>query len=398
MTRSITDPRPLLLALLLLLTATLAPPAEAQRRGRDGDDTVLRAMAHGLEAFAAGDDAEAAAHLDVAVTQIGAVWGDTPEARQARSLWYDERVKPFKGDPYERAMAFYYRGLLFLQHHDYGNAQAAFRNAVLQDAFAEEEQHRADLMLPLFLQGWALRAQGSLTPAAEAFRQVKTHRPDFDLTALDDPDAAPNVLVVAETGFAPRKVVDGVGAYKLRYFRGKKFDEVRAEVRIGDGAPRALYPMEDVYWQAASRGGRPIDATIEGKARFAARTDAAGTVLTAVADEFAVSGLAYGSSTDAALGDALGLVGIAALALSSRARPAADARYWDNLPDAVHLGLYRLPPGAHPVTVRFLDADGRPVPALTQQHTLVVPADDARPQLLWLTARPRTSAYLTASR
>lgn len=375
--------------LIILGFAALAGVAVGQGRGASGDDTVLRAMTAGLEALEQGDHPTAAAALDLAVAQIGTVWGDTPEARQARSIWYEEKVKPFKGDPYERAMAFYYRGILYLQESDFGNAQAAFRNAILQDAFAEEEQHRADLMLPLFLQGWALQAQGSLGPASSAYRQVKAHRPDF---GLPDIDAQPNVLIVAETGFAPRKVVDGVGSYKLRYFRGKDFSEVRARVRVRNDE-HVLYPMEDIYWQAASRGGRKIDATIEGKARFASRTDAAGTVLTAVSDEFAAHALLTGNETDAAVGDVLGLAGIAALALSSRARPAADARYWDNLPDAVHIGMFQVPPGTHPVSIQFLNADGTELPALEQTHHFTI-TDTAQPQILWVSSRGRQSAYL----
>jgi tetratricopeptide (TPR) repeat protein len=380
------------LTLAVMLTGFTAAPVDAQSRG---DDAILRALIEGTSALTKHDTASATQAFDFAVRGIGAVWGTTPEAQRARSLWYEESVKPFRGDPYERVMAYYYRGLLYLAARDWGNAQAAFRNSVQQDAFAEEEQYNDDVALPLFLQGWALQAQGSTGEASETYRQLKARRPDFiapDVNAL-----LPNVLVIAETGTAPRKVPDGVGSYKLRYFRGKNFKEARVRILVDDDScATAMYPMEDVFWQASTRGGRQVDAIFEGKARFAAHNDNVGTALTAVASDLQIRKYEYDGSTSHAMGgasDAMGVVGIAALALSVRAKPAVDIRYWDNLPDAVHIATLNLPPGHHRLRFAFAAADGTPISALDQTYHLEAGAGPAS-NIVWVSSRDRTSQYL----
>ncbi|HMZ52512.1 MAG TPA: hypothetical protein PK988_09620, partial [Candidatus Sumerlaeota bacterium] len=85
--------------------------------------------------------------LDESLLEINAVFGETPEARKARNVFFNEDVKLFKGDPYERSMAFFYRGVLYMQDEDWENARACFRSANLQDSFAEEEQNRADWVI-----------------------------------------------------------------------------------------------------------------------------------------------------------------------------------------------------------------------------------------------------------
>jgi hypothetical protein len=368
-----------------------AAPLGAQQ----GSDAVLRAMARGTQAFASGDFTTAEHEFDDATSAIGAVWGGTPEAARARSLWYEESVKPFKGDPYERMMAFYYRGLLFLRSGDFGNAQAAFRMAVQQDAFAEEEQYVDDVVAPLFLQGFALQAQGSKGAAREAYARVKKRRPDF---ATPDVDAAvPNTLLVIETGKGPRKVPDGIGSYKLRYFRGKSFTEGRASVVVDGGAPVQAYPMEDVYLQAATRGGRPLDYVFEGKAAFAERTGSTGSALTTIGSALAIekynNSEGTSNSSMGRIGDAANVVGVAALALSVRAKPAVDSRYWDNLPDAIHVLPMTLSPGAHTVRVTFATSAGEPVAGLDRDVSVTIPTSGV-PQLVWVTSQPRASRYL----
>ena len=387
------DPRLFTSVVLLFALGFIrgAPPAAAQSQD---NDVVLQEMTAGTAALMAGDTSGAEHHFNVAVQLISHVWGTTPAAERARSLWYEEKEKPFKGDPYERMMAYYYRGLLFLFRNDFGNAQAAFRNAVLQDAFAEEQQYNHDVVLPLLLQGWALEAQGSIGAAREAYGLVAARRPDFLPPSIDE---QPSLLIVAETGTAPRKVPDGVGSYKIKYFRGKGFSERRVLLSVDGAAADTLYPLEDIYWQATSRGGREVDWIFEGKAEFAEKTDLTGSALTTLGQDFTVRKHLYGGDAKSGMGvaaDVLGLAGIAALALSSRARPAADTRYWDNLPDAVHVGWVPLPPGEHTLHFGFLDGDGNRLSDLQKTVRLTItPA--APPRVLWLTSRIRRSRIAT---
>jgi hypothetical protein len=54
--------------------------------------------------------------------------------RAVAAVWINEKLKIWKGEPYERAMASFYLGLVYYIRHDYGNARAAFEKRPLQAA------------------------------------------------------------------------------------------------------------------------------------------------------------------------------------------------------------------------------------------------------------------------
>ena len=64
-----------------------------------------------------------------------------------------------------------------------------------------------------------------------------------------------------------RKVADGMNHSYYVIRRGRGFTENRAQM-VMNGAVTPLYPMEDIYYQAATRGGRPVDQILKGKAKF----------------------------------------------------------------------------------------------------------------------------------
>ena len=341
---------------------------------------VLNHLRAGVIALELGLNDRAAQSLDIALNGITAIYADSAQAAKARSLWHEEGSKDYKGEPYERWMAFYYRGVVDMMAGDWDNARADFKAGLLQDAFAEEEQNRADVAVLLFLQGWCSQMVGDMVTAREAYDEAKRLRPDLVI-----PDPGANVLVLAETGYGPRKLGDGVGNYELVYRRGKRFSETRAYMqRSGQWLP--LYPIEDVFWQATTRGGRPVDRIIQGKVAFKQNTEAVGTVLTGLASEAMVlQPLTYSKSLDdkAAV---VGLIGVAALALSSKAKPAADVRYWESLPDAIHIATLTADAaqlGAVPFT--FIDANNAEVPGLAQSRKVV--ADPRGRGLLWVRSR-----------
>ena len=316
---------------------------------------VLNLMEIGAAAWRTGHYDLARAALDEAILNIESVYADNEAARRARSLWYEEGEKDFKGEPYERAMVFYYRGLLFLRDGDYGNARASFLSGLLQDAFAEEEQHTTDFASLIFLAGWAARLDGNPTLAEQHFQEYRLFRPDGPI-----PEAGDNLLVVAETGSAPRKLADGVGHYQLVYRRGKY---IRAHgARLAEPVPRDLFPAEDVFFQASTRGGRTVDRIIEGQVRFKKNTQATGDVLTAASQNSAVAGLSAAAGGAVAAGfHTITAIGVAAEGLSARSRTRADTRYWHRLPDGLHLATLRHAPDGGPLHVRFLDEHDQPL-------------------------------------
>ena len=60
---------------------------------------------------------------------------------------------------------------------------------------------------------------------------------------------------------------------------------------------------------------------------------------------------------------AISLISVAAEGMSASANTRADIRYWEGLPDTIHLLPVTAAEG-DPVTVRFLDKNGQPVPGL----------------------------------
>lgn len=330
---------------------------------------VLNLMEIGTAAYRLGLYSEAKSALDEARLNIESVYADNDAARKARSIWYEETEKEFKGEAYERCMVYFYLGLIFLQEGDYGNARASFISGLLQDAFAEEEQHSADFASLLYLAGWSARLMGSETLAQEHFRELQLYRPDAPLPGPDD-----NVLLIAETGTSPRKLADGVGHYQLVYRRGKDFKDTAAVVRIDDSWTR-LYPIEDVYFQASTRGGRAIDRIVKGQVEFKTNAREFGTSLSEVSRSNWLAG------ASAAAGGALGagyaavsLVSVAAQGLSASAVVRADTRYWDGLPDTVHL----LPMHAtanEGLTIRYLDSHGIPVGGLSKRFAVHMDAN-----------------------
>jgi hypothetical protein len=344
-------------------------------------DRNLARMRLALDAMQLGEDNLAYASLNDTFASLNTVFGDNDNARKARSLWFSESHKDFKGEPYERAMVGFYLGLTYLRRHDFGNAQAAFRFGALQDAIAEEAQNASDFALLFYLEALALLEQDAHTAAAqEPLAKLAKLRPD-----LPAPDPTKNVLVIVETGKSPRKVTDGVGHSELRYFRGRGFRENGAQITL-DGATSALYPIEDIWWQAATRGGRLVDRINNGKLEFRNRMDDIGTVLT-TASVAAVTMSDSNAATGVGAGAAI--TGSAALIAAASTDASADDRYWDNLPDAVHVLQLSLPPGPHDASIGFL-AQGTPAtsPPARAVHFDVA---DSGLTVVWVRSRQQLS-------
>jgi hypothetical protein len=340
---------------------------------------VLNDMRLSLASMELGNDKLAEELLDRALGSIETVYVNNENAAKARELFTKELIKDFKGEPYERAMAYYYRGLLYLKAGDYDNARASFKGGFIQDSFADEDQHSADFGLLQYLQGWASRCRGNGLTAEDDFKEFKAIRQSFPLPAAGD-----NTLVLIETGSPPVKYSAGdTNSTKPKYLKyrrasatesaqiaftetvpppaAKKGDKHKAQPQAVARSVKADL-LEDVFFQASTRGGREFDSVLAGKAQF---KDAAGTVGNvalvgaAVAANYAMNSGNDRHQRDAAVAaGALLLIGLLAKAAEEAAEADADIRYWDNLPDRVHAVTLALPPGTTGLSVDFLASDG----------------------------------------
>jgi tetratricopeptide (TPR) repeat protein len=342
------------------------------------NDSVLYTLQAGLAALSEGKTDAAGQLFDRALTSIEGMFANSENAAKARSLWYEEGAKDFKGEPYERAMAFYYRGLLYLADGDYENARASFRGGLLQDAFSEEGQHQADFAGLMLLEGWSNQLNGDAGAAGDAYREVARLRPGWKAPAAGD-----NVLIIAELGGGPRKLGDGIGNREIVYRRAKRTPETAVDLGV-DGRTLPLPLVEDVFFQASTRGGRPIDAIIDGKVSFKNNADAVGNVLGKVASEGSLISSASGGGGGRALGSIAAIGAIASL-VSANVKPRADVRYWNNLPQTLHMLSLRHDGPLSGPTAALRDDKGQPV--ADAQPRIQQWRDKNGNTLIWLKSR-----------
>ena len=118
-------------------------PAAAQvikaRITKKDENFVLDNCRYGSAALAAGEIKDAENAFMAAYEVMNGVNTNNGGRTLGATLVY-EGVKVWKGEPFERAMAHYYLGLIFLIEHDYENARAAFQNSLFKlNAYAKKD-------------------------------------------------------------------------------------------------------------------------------------------------------------------------------------------------------------------------------------------------------------------
>lgn len=340
---------------------------------------VMHYMNAGLKAFSQEEWSAAEIAFDRALLKIETFFADNEAAKQARSNFTPESYKDFLGEPYERMMAYYYRGLLYLRVGDFENARASFRGGLLQDSLAMQEEYQQDSALLAYLIGWASYCNGDSVSAQDAFDEALEYKPGLPL-----PKDTDDTLLIAETGLGPYKEARGQFKEFLVIAEGDTFAEHRA-VFAGSEETVTTYPAENIYTQATTRGGRAIDAILAGKAQFKADTAKTGQALMAAGMAMQYSG----NNDAAALGGVLALAGMIAAGVAEAANPEADTRMWINLPEQVHI----LPVSSQmfdqstPIKVSFKNKDNKELSSLSQQTRLNGPEAC---KFAWTTSRPKT--------
>lgn len=287
-------------------------------------NAVLNFQRLGLAAMDRGLWSDAERSFDAALTRIEAVYAKNEQAEAARDTFRKEANKDFKGEPYERAMAYYYRGLLYLRAGDYDNARASFRTAEYQDTISEAEEFKSDFAVMNYLVGWTYHCQNQPSMAEEAFGFATEAQPGLAAPRPDD-----RLLMVAEYGHSPMKARAGAQSEKMIFEAAQPGTETAARFELGDTAAFDAVPASSVYYQATTRGGRAIDAILNGKAEFKATTGAVGDALTTSS----LVSMASGNLDSGTFG--MAGAGMLFSLFSSAAKTEADIRTWDTLPDMI---------------------------------------------------------------
>lgn len=306
-------------------------------------NSVLNFDRLGVAALAAGQTDLAAKAFDQSIERIQSVRTAGRDIDAAKSKFGTESSKDFKGEPYEKAMTYYYRGIAYLQAGDFSNAAASFAQVNVEDGVAENQTYQADYASAKFLQAWALHCSGDQATSEDLYRQALTMRPE-----LKDVDYLQPTLAIVETGQGPRKV--GIGKYHERLTWEQGGGDVQSLSLSVDGQTvGSLVKSESLYYQASTRGGRPVEYLLAGKASFrdGAKTAAdTGSALAAAgllnANVQANAGHYQSALNSSYFSLASSLFSLASSAVEHSTTPAADTRAWDSLPGTLWLATPQL--------------------------------------------------------
>ena len=304
--------------------------------------------------------------LDDALLTLGGVYGKDAEARKSRGMFNKESRKTFIGEPYERSMAYFYRGVIYWRDGELDNARACFRSAEFEDSDAENKEYAGDWVLPDFLDGLATVKLGG-GDGKDAYERAKANSKNINLPEYQ-PGA--NVIFVVEYGPGPTKFGAGKYGEELR-FRTRGSPVLSAQIKTGT-INLQVAPCDDLNFQATTRGGRVMDHVLANKAVFKKTTDTVGDVAligglttAAVSDNHTAQGIGLG----------IALAGLISKGISAATTPEADTRTWDNLPQFISYATMKLAPGTHVVTIEFISAGGQADTRLTKIFTVNVTPD-----------------------
>lgn len=338
-------------------------------------NAVLNYQRVAMVAMAQGQWSLAERALDRALGRIEAIYANNEQAEKARSVFSAEEVKDFKGEPYERSMAYYYRGLLYASKGDYQNARAMFLQADYQDTLSDSERFAGDFGIMPMLAAWASACDGNDNLAKDYMqRGIQAD------ASLSEFDAGKPLLLIYESGRAPYKFNTGKYGEALKWMPHAQPDGVPTDavcvepapektgvqagsdaalsqkkgaakprpLAKGPDAPAAvaaaplcvprLFKAGDVGFQAMTRGGRAVDTVLKGKASFKEGAQTVADVSQTVATVALMSSLQNNNRDMANLGLAGLFIGLAAQVAEQNAQAKADIREWEQLPKALWVG------------------------------------------------------------
>ncbi len=265
-----------------------------------------------------------------------------------------EGVKVWKGQPFERAMAHYYLGLIFLIKGDYENARAAFANSLFRlRQYANpkaklppgQQYARVDsnFVLGYFGLGVCYMKLGHPKLAAANFERAEQLNPYISPVVKKMYSPGINALIFVDWGLGPRRRAAGwYGEQSVFTPTPWQAGPIPPIYAWDNGHPItgiANSNMVDTLALAQDKRWLTMDTIREAKAVI-------GTGMMLGGAAAADNGVYNNNGTESLIG--LGVAGAGALLAASSH---ADTRYWEMLPRTVYVIPARLPPGESSVEV-----------------------------------------------
>jgi tetratricopeptide (TPR) repeat protein len=319
------------------------------------NDFVLNNCRLGSVAMAGYDEEEAEDAFLRAYEVINSM-GVNQGGRGIGAVVVSENIKVWKGEPFERAMANFYLGTLYYMRHDYGNARAAYENALFKlrdygenggsdknknDEYREQESNFA---VGYIMLGRCWLRLGRQDLAEANFQRAAHLRPELADLANSSRHENSNLLLIVDYGRGPRKITTADNSLVGFAPTAREEGPLPQPVVVIDGRP---VPMGTV-------GRAPVDLLELAQDRRWQSIDTIRAVKSALGVGLMAAGAYEGMRRDGNTGAALALIGTGLLL---KASSGADLRQWEMLPRTVFLLPLKVPPGKHTISVVFRGDD-----------------------------------------
>jgi tetratricopeptide (TPR) repeat protein len=274
--------------------------------------------------------------------------------RTLGAVLVDEKIKVWKGEPFERAMASFYLGLVYYIRHDYGNARGAFENALfkLKDIDPDKETSRdveSNFALASLMLARSFQKLGRDDLARANFEYVAKNHPQLAALADYDRNARANLLLVVDHGVGPHKVTDFDGA--IAGFAPTPWE---------DGPiPRPIVRIDGQSTNLSDIAHPPVDLLAMAQERKWQSIDTIRTIKSAVGTGLiwggAITGIdAANNRSGSRQRDNLIVAGaLIGTGLLLKATSQADVRQWEMLPRTTFVLPLHVEPGTREITIEF---------------------------------------------
>ena len=297
--------------------------------------------------------------------------------RTLGAVLVDEKIRIWKGEPFERAMVNFYLGLIYYMREDYENARAAFENALFKlreygdekDGISPDDytEIESSFALGYLMLGKSWIRLGREDRARPHLERAVALQPELAAIADYELNRRANVTLVVEYGNGPHYVLTYAGAIAGFEPTPQSAGPVPPPTVIVNG--RRI--------DVAGLDRPPVDLVALAQEQRWQSIDTIRAIKSTIGTAIIVGGAAYGAHR-AQRGrldgdDVLVSGGLIAAGLLLHATSQADIRQWEMLPRSTFVIPLTLPPGTYDITVAFPPT--RSAPAYEQTWRGIVAPD-----------------------